>query len=224
METQGHEIERLKKSQQDFYVDLDKRLSQMQSASTASVAPKTKSATKSTVILEPKVESAVEVPTSKAIKSRGVSLKSAEEESAAGTTATTIAPTTEKDAYEAAYNFVRTKHYPEAISAFQDYLTRYSSSERAPNAYYWLGEVYMVQWQSDNTNHVLLDKASEAFLKVTSLFPSHQKVPDALLKLGILEKDKGNFDEARTYFTEVKDRFPSSAAARIAETRLQQLN
>jgi len=42
VETQDHEIARLKKSQQDFYLDLDKRLSQAQQASNKPTDDKTK--------------------------------------------------------------------------------------------------------------------------------------------------------------------------------------
>ena len=87
-----------------------------------------------------------------------------------------------------------------------------------------MGEVYMVEWQKDPQNKTLLDKASHAFSNIPSQFPGNSKVSDALLKLGIIENEKGNAAGARKYFTDVKNRYPGSAAARIAETRLKQLS
>lgn len=206
VETQQHDIEKLRKSQQDFYLELDKRLNQLQKTSTVS-SSKTKTVP---ATLEPRSESEAKSPMVVASSARieGGSIKA----------------NAEKEAYEVAYTFVRKKQYPEAIHAFQEYLDRYATGERAPNAYYWLGEIYMVQWEEDRTNQDLLDKANQAFLSVTSQFPGHQKVADSLLKLGLIQSEKGEGEKARQYFTEVKDRYPGTAAARIAETRLQQLN
>ena len=81
----------------------------------------------------------------------------------------------------------------------------------------------MVEWQKDAKNKALLDKAATAFSNVVSQFPGNPKVSDALLKLGIVESEKGNSVAARKYFMDVKSRYPGSAAARIAEARLKQL-
>ena len=81
----------------------------------------------------------------------------------------------------------------------------------------------MVQWQADKSNTALIDKASQEFKNITTKFPNHIKAQDAVLKLGLIEIDKGNVDAARYYLSEVKTRYPGTAAARIADTRLQQL-
>lgn len=202
IETQQHEIEQLKKSQQDFYKELDKRLVQL--------SKNTPAKSQSMVSVKP-------IPIEKSSAS-AIAMVPVEHN--------TVAPVvaTEKDAYEAAYNLVRTKQYVEATKAFQDYLNRFPTGERTPGAYFWLGEIYMVQWQAEPEQQALLDKAAEAFLNVTSKFPNHQKVPDALLKLGLVQHEKGNFAAAQQYFTEVKERYPGSAAARIAQMRLKSLD
>lgn len=136
---------------------------------------------------------------------------------------TNSANSAEKGAYESAYSMVRSKRYNDAIVAFKDYLARFPNGERSPNAHYWLAEVYMVQWQADKSKTELLDKASQDFLIITTRFPNHQKVPDSLLKLGIIENERGNLETSRQYLTQAKTNHPGTAAARIAETRLQQL-
>jgi len=197
VEMQDHEIKQLRKSQQDFYLDLDKRLTQMQSGSTVSSVVKEPSL----VIVSSEVT--VELETPRILGSDG--------------------NISEKAAYESAYGLVRSRQYPEAVVAFQNFVARFPKGEHTANAYYWLGEVNMVQWQSDKSTQSI-DKAKEAFLNVTTHFPTHQKITDALLKLGLIESEKGNMDAARQYLTEVKDRYPTTAAARIAETRLQQMH
>lgn len=228
IELQDHEMQQLRKSQEEFYLDLDKRLSQLQSSDSNTktkkklVQPETRSSkiesqfSKEDIDLS-KTEVSAEVSETKTISSPDENVVAKNE---------TILPplVTEKDVFDDAYKFVRTKQYPEAISGFKEYLNRSPKGEYAPNANYWLGEIYMSQWQADKTNRGLLDRANQSFLNITSQFPKHPKVMDALLKLGLIENEKGNLDAARQYLTEVKDRYPDSAAARIAETRLQQLH
>lgn len=227
VETQDHEIQQLKKSQQDFYADLDKRVNQIQSPKTASAS---KSSAKTTVVLpSAKGKSSVTIvptgatpSTSEAASVPKDELVVAEEPEKTAS----IRPkdlSGEKSTYEIAYNLVKTKKYTEATAAFQDYLTQYKDGPHAANAHYWMGEVYMVEWQQDNQDKTLLDKAAAAFSNIPAQFPSNPKVSDALLKLGIIENERGNEPAARKYFTDVKNRYPGSAAARIADTRLKQL-
>jgi tol-pal system protein YbgF len=239
VETQDHEIRQLKKSQQDFYTDLDKRVTQLQPCQCGGSA---KTATKTAVVL-PSAKgkpSITIVPTGKAsgiskkeepiVTAEAIAISEDDEDESEATEITVASPSsadhqlTEKAVYEAAYDLVRTKRYSEATLAFQNYLQEFKKGEHAANAHYWMGEVYMVEWQKDPTDKALLDKAAHAFSNITSQFPTNPKVPDALLKLGIVETEKGNISSARKYFVDVKNRYPGSAAARIAETRLKQLS
>ena len=224
LETQDHEIQRLKKSQQDLYSDLDKRIINLSAAKSSAVS---KTASKTSVVVTPsptpvvtKKSSITIVPTGIAVPtpvSREPAQKTIEEPTA-------FEDSTEKTVYEAAYNLVRTKRYTEATSAFQNYLSQFKTGEHAANAHYWVGEIAMLEWQKDPENKTLLDKAAHAFSNVAFQFPGNPKVPDALLKLGIIESEKGNATSAQKYFTDLKSRYPGSAAARIAETRLKQLS
>ncbi|HXH55041.1 MAG TPA: tol-pal system protein YbgF [Gammaproteobacteria bacterium] len=224
VETQDHEIQQLKKSQQDFYTDLDKRMTQLQSTKGIAVS---KTASKTLVVVSPpppaKKSSVTIVPTG--TTSLPATEETIEEPITSDFSESTLETdhATEKSTYEAAYNLVRTKRYSEATSAFQNYLARFKTGEHAANAHYWVGEIYMVEWQKDPQNKTLLDKAAHAFSNIASQFPGNPKVPDALLKLGIIENEKGNPIAAQKHFTNVKNRYPGSAAARIAETRLKQL-
>lgn len=297
VEMQEHTLQQLKKSQQDFYTDLDKRISQtsqnqkqtssnpnskdiqitnktkksaitietkpieikspaISSSASASVPgmlppklpqkeskksdPKKETAKNESKIEPVKIEPAMDEP-DEPLASEDVDVVPTEivdpavpttEKKVSKTSSVTIMPTNtnkesiksnEKNAYEVAYSLVRNKKYDDAITAFQNYLVQYPHGERSPSAHYWLGEVYMVQWQQDKSKPVLLDKASQAFLTITTQFPTHNKVPDALLKLGLIENEKGNLDAARRYLMDAKSNHPGTAAARIAETRLQQL-
>ena len=49
-------------------------------------------------------------------------------------------------------------------------------------------------------------------------------MPDALLKLGLIELDQKNTDKARDYFNRVTANYPETQAARLATKKLQILN
>jgi tol-pal system protein YbgF len=252
IELQEHEMNQLKKSQQDFYIDLDRRLnvlqlSQPRPANGVSNTPKSQKSTTpapaaAIMPVIPSPTKSISMGTAEAPKSNKTN------PTEAATTATlpiaTMAPPSksavvaqkltpkvssstgslsEQEAYEAAYGFVRTKRYPEAVAAFQEYLNRFPNGEYAAHAHYWLGEVYMAQWQTDKTKVSFLDKAGTEFSSITTQFPNHPKAVDATLKLGLIEFDKGNEAAAIQHLTEVKTRFPGTAAARIADTRLQRV-
>lgn len=50
----------------------------------------------------------------------------------------------EEKAYLTAFEFLKQGRYPEAISGFNSFLSQYPQSEYADNAQYWLGEAYYV--------------------------------------------------------------------------------
>jgi len=247
MEEKDHQLElqidRLKKSQQDFYVDLDKRLSQLEgskgaSATKQAAAALTVKATSLPVSVKPSAIVKAEVPVV-AEHEDAASLAPMQTDPDAVTPlskkpSTTTVPTTtkpvahaptglaEKAMYEAASASLSAQQYSEAIEGFQRCVARFPQGSYAAQCYYWLGESYMAQWGSHKDDKTLLDKASQSFLMVTTRFPTHQRATDALLKLGMVEQEKGNLDVSKRYFTQVRDRYPDSAAARIAESHLQE--
>ncbi len=221
VETQEHEIQQLKKSQQDFYLDLDKRLTESQPSS-----PRSKEKRKVEVRATPPISEEAPVKTSSVSEAVTVpsSLEGVEPVKVIEPTPPlSAAATTEKECFDAAYQFVRSKRYGEAITGFEDYVTRFPDGEHAANAHYWLGEIFTNQWEAEKKIS-FLDKAVQEFLHVTTRFPNHQKVADALLKLGMIEVEKQNFVAAREYFIETRERFPTSTAARMADARLQKLH
>ncbi len=50
-----------------------------------------------------------------------------------------------KDAYQDAYALIKAKKYDQAIAAYQTFIKNYPDSSLLPNAFYWLGELHMVK-------------------------------------------------------------------------------
>lgn len=122
---------------------------------------------------------------------------------------------TDQAAYEAAFDTLKGGNYAAAVQQFMDFLQKYPHSELADNAQYWLGEAYYVQRDYAN--------AAAAFKAVGQVYPQSRKAPDALLKLGYTLYDQGQVADARTTLNEVLQRYPNSDAAKLAQQRLAQL-
>jgi tol-pal system protein YbgF len=116
----------------------------------------------------------------------------------------------EEAAYRAAYELVRLKRFDEAVAAFEGFLAEFPFGRYAPNAHYWMGELYLVITPPDP------ELARQNFKLLLDQYPADAKVPDALYKLGRVQFIKGNRQRSREYLDEVIREYPSHAAAQLA--------
>jgi tol-pal system protein YbgF len=103
----------------------------------------------------------------------------------------------EREAYQAAYGLVRERQFDAAVDAFNAFLASYPFGRFAPNAHYWLGELYLVIEPADP------ESARQNFQLLLDQYPNDRKVPDALYKLGRVHALKGNVDRSKEYLTKV---------------------
>ena len=122
----------------------------------------------------------------------------------------------EASAYQEAYGLlIPEKKYDEAVAAFNAFLRTYPNGDYADNAQFWLGEAHYANRQ--------YDQAIAEFQKLSEVYPSSPKVPDALLKVGYIRHAQGDYDKARQVFEGVIQHYPDTAAARLAQQRLESL-
>src|SRR5690554_655654 len=195
VEEQGYAIEQLKSQQRDRYMDLDQRLlnldKRLSQAGSSSVAPAT--------------EQGTPAPTMNA--------SGASEEIASTPGVVTDA---QKKAYQQAYDLIRQRQYDKAIDALHAFISQYPNSDLTVNAYYWLGEVYLVLPK--------LEQAKQAFTVVVSRHPNHRKASDAYYKLGVTLARMGEAAQARQYLDGTVKKYPGSAAAGLAQDYLKKMN
>jgi tol-pal system protein YbgF len=122
---------------------------------------------------------------------------------------------TDEQAYDAAYQLIEARRYPDAQAAFQRFLASYPASDLRDNAQYWLAEMHYVQ-TSYRT-------ALPLFEQVIEDYPQSDKLPDALLKIGYCNFELRNFTAARQSLMEVIRLFPDTSAANLAQQRLAQI-
>ncbi|WP_175597183.1 tol-pal system protein YbgF [Peristeroidobacter soli] len=118
--------------------------------------------------------------------------------------------------YQAAFDLLKDAKYPEAISAFKQYLTTFPNGPLADNAQYWLGEAHYVTKQYPD--------ALRDFRTVIEKYPESRKIPDALLKIGYCNYELKNWGEARSALNQVVQRFGDTTAARLASQRIAKLD
>lgn len=121
------------------------------------------------------------------------------------------------DAYKAAMTLVREKKFVEANQAFADFVTHYPDDALAANAWYWNGEVYLVQSK--------LPEAEKAFTQVVEHHGDHQKAPDATYKLGVTLHKQGKTEQARNWLNKVIERYTGKAdsTVRLAKSYLEKM-
>lgn len=118
--------------------------------------------------------------------------------------------------YQAAFDLLKDSKYPEAISAFKQFITTFPDSQMIDNAQYWLGEAHYVTKQYPD--------ALRDFRTVLEKYPDSRKIPDALLKIGFCNYELKNWAEARSSLNQVVQRFGDTTAARHASQRLARMD
>ena len=134
---------------------------------------------------------------------------------ASNTPAAPADPAAEKAAYDEAFAALKDGRYAESARRFQAFTADYPNSDLSSNANYWLGESYYV-----TQNYRI---ALETFQKLLTLFPTSQKAPDALLKVGYCQYEMKDWNAAETTLNSVVQKYPNTTVASLAQGRLRAL-
>jgi tol-pal system protein YbgF len=110
--------------------------------------------------------------------------------------------------YNKAYSYYLQHDYLKAFEAFRDFASANPLHSYADNSLYWAGECLYDMQEYDN--------AVSEFKNVLLKYPDGNKVPDALLKIGLSYSMLGNDSDARKYLNELIKIYPSSEAGLIA--------
>ena len=117
--------------------------------------------------------------------------------------------------YQRAFEIFQKKNFGDATIAFEAFVRANPTHDYADNAYYWMGECYYAEKE--------YSLAIGEFQKIPELYPGGNKVPDALLKIGLSYQNLGNNKNAEKTLRQLIDAYPQSEAAKIAKQRLDQV-
>lgn len=203
-EVQVHQLDTLGKRQNDLYVDLDQRITDL--AKTAKPAPVAEVAPPAAPSSQVSPVAAAPAPAAAA---------PATPPAVAAPAAPQLDPLVESRTYEAALNHFREANYAGAIAGFKGFLKAYPDSALAPNAQYWVGYAY----------YTLKDYKSALAhqQKLVVAYPTSAKVPDALLNIAANQIALDNLVGARKTLEELVARHPGTNAATLASRRLAAL-
>lgn len=221
LEVQRHEFGGIKQRQRDLYLDIDRRILQLEKAASS---PPAAAASSASTLTPPAVSRGAgsspaftvsSTPAFSTAPQRVPSSGSGSQSLSVATAAAAIDPLQEQSAYQQALNILREGRYDEAIVAFQSFLTRFQESQYAGNAQYWIGEANYVSQR--------YAVAIEEFQKVLVSYPESSKVADAMLKLGYTFYETKAWNQARQILGELVARFSKTTAAQLAENRLHRM-
>lgn len=202
-------LEQQDQSGRSQYLDLDSRLERLESGAAAASAPASASPAVPSTTPAPVVGGARPAPaaTTPAPTFQDTPPRVYGDAATLGTGAG------ERNAYNAAFETLKSGRYAEAARMFQGFLDAHPSGTYAPNAMYWLGESYYV-----TQNYAL---AQEQFQGLIDRYPTHDKAAGALLKVGLCQQGLRQLDAAEATYNQVLGRYPGSEAARVADDRLR---
>jgi tol-pal system protein YbgF len=216
VELQTHRLEALQRQQREQYLDIDRRLQQLETGvaggsagSTAAMQGQLPEAASPPVQPQPPVAAVPPAtPQRPPLANRPEPLAAPPGAAATNTEA-------EQAEYDTALAILREGRYAEAAQAFNRFLAANSGSVYADNATYWLGETYYVTRD--------FDQALATFQALVSRYPQSSKVSDSHLKMGYIYYEKKDWKAAREQLDLVVNQYPGTTTARLAADRLQRM-
>lgn len=206
-EVQVHQLDTLGKRQNDLYVDLDQRISDLAKAASR---PAPVAETEQPAAPSPQASAAPAAPAE-----APVAEVAAQPSAAPVAAAPQLDPLVESRTYETALNHFREANYAGAIAGFKGFLKAYPDSALAPNAQYWIGYSY----------YALKDYKSALAhqQKLVVAYPTSAKVPDAMLNIASNQIALDDLAGGRKTLEELVDKHSGTNAAKLAARRLAAL-
>ncbi|MFP4611224.1 MAG: tol-pal system protein YbgF [Thiohalophilus sp.] len=202
-EEQAHTIEQLKKRQRELYIDLDRRLLQVErgDAREQSGTPPAGSDDRPSSTSKPVPRTGMTKtprPDTGDVKEVPLSVKK-----------------TEQEAYKEAFNLLREQEYDKAIAAFGEFLQNYPDGRYAHIARYWLGEANYAQ---RNFRAAIGD-----YETLIEDYPDSPKVAEAMLKIGYSYNQLQEYQAARDILEQLADEYAGTTEASQARNLLQKI-
>ncbi len=116
--------------------------------------------------------------------------------------------------YEASLAQLRRGSLTTARLGLREMLRTYPTSERAPDANYFLGQSYASESP---------DSAQAYYTIVVDKYPTSPRAPAALYNIGLIAERRKDTAKARDAFTRVTQTYPQSDEAALARDRLKAL-
>ena len=232
IEVNNHVLDQMKKRQRDLYTDVDRRLQSMENSGSSTDRDPPLETVGTTETINPPENLHGNQAETTALTLKQVETQTPQEAASgqqavtatedAATAATEINMDTETDPvqiqaeYQQAFKLLKQSQYDQAIKAFAKFVKAHPDNQYSDNAQYWMAEALYVKRQYED--------AIREYNNLVSNYPESQKVPHGLLKIGYSYQELGKAEEAKLWYTDVRQRFPGTTASRLADDRLKHIN
>ncbi len=218
-EVQMHKLDELKKRQRELYIDIDRRLLQLERKQT----------TQAPVAVEtPPSLSAGEGRATQAVPA-SISGKPVSTATVAGGKPTNVTRTavaakavtpkkeqeTEQAVYQKAFDLLRELRYDKAGLAFRSFIEKYPDGRYAHIAQYWLAESSYAQRD--------FKTAIADYQKLIDNYPGSPKRAEAMLKIGYSYYELKDYPKAQAMLERLLASYPSTTEAGQAQNLLQKI-
>ncbi len=215
-EVLAHRLEEMKKRQRDLYLDLDRRLVQLERRGVAA-APAAGSETPAATPAEAVVDETPAAVAPPAVVSGGKPTTATRRTPAPAPRGPVVAAAseTEQQAYQQAFDLLRELKYEQASQTFRQFLQAYPDGRYAHIAQYWLAETGYAQRkfrQAIADYQALIDK-----------YPDSPKLAEALLKIGYSQYELQNYAAAREALERLIANYPGTTEAGQARNLLRKI-
>jgi len=222
VEIQTHTANELKKRQRDLYVDIDRRLLQIErngsstskgntyssgSAVSESLVPShsiTNVPSTSATAIEPKFKETTPSSQTKPITA-----------GATGSASKPVDPIKEQNAYQKAFDLLRELRYEQAIIAYRQFIQDYPNGRYAHIAQYWLSEASYAQ------RH--FKQAIADYQDLVANYPNSPKLAEAMLKIGYSYNELGQNKAAQDVIEKLLRVYPNTTAAGQGQKLLKKI-
>lgn len=206
IEVQNHQLVELKRRQRDLYVDIDRRLSQLERANASSSggagastgASASSSAAASASAPATTAHAAPASPPARSAGAQGPASSAKEQQ-----------------AYQVAFDLLRELRYDQAIKAFHAFLKDYPHGRYAHIAQYWVAEANYAQRRFKD--------AIADYQNLLDDYPNSPKRAEAMLKIGYSYYELGDIKRARESLGNLVSAYPNTTEAGQAQNLLQKL-
>lgn len=209
VETQTHIANDLKKRQRDLYVDIDRRLLQIErNASSVSKRPNSSYSSQpvpaTTTETMPKLTGETQSPPVKTVTPV-----------VNNSVAKPVDPIKEQNAYQKAFDLLRELRYEQAIIAYRQFIKDYPNGRYAHIAQYWLSEASYAQ------RH--FKQAITDYQNLVTNYPNSPKLAEAMLKIGYSYKELGQNKAAQDIVEKLLRVYPNTTAAGQGQNLLKKI-
>lgn len=211
IELQKHTLAGIKKRQRDLYLDIDRRLLQMERRSGSASGSSVRQKSKIDPIKAP-VTNAKTASVNNNKKTQPTPLPAAQSAIPANEMGSAK---NEQAAYQAAFDLLRSLRYEKATQAFRQFLTDYPDGRYAHIAQYWLAET------SYHTRKY--EVAVQDYQDLIDQYPKSPKRADALLKIGYSQFELKSYAKSKAVLERLIQTYPGTTESGQAENLLQKI-